>query len=105
MGKRGIRSRWTVGKTHISPTMPKEPNGRTSPLMPIQPRDILRLARIPTLPTPDFCLGAIDLDVTGRATGVWFAGIGAADVGDFEHHVRFPVFVPERDADIGATVT
>ena len=70
----------------------------------IQPRDVLRLTRVTALTRPDLRLRAIDLDVAWGTAGVRLAGICAADVGHFEHHVCLPVFVPERDADIGSTV-
>lgn len=84
--------------------MSEKPDCGTVPRIPIQSRDILSLTRVAALAGPDLCFRTIDLDVAGLTAGVRFAGIRAADVGDFKHHVRLPVFVPERDADVGSTV-
>ena len=90
--------------THISPAIPKEPDRGAMPGISIQSRNIFRLPRISALTGPDLRLRAVDLDVTGLTAGVWFAWVGAADIGDFEHHVCLPVFVPERDADIRSAI-
>ena len=48
----------------------------------------------------DLGFGAIDFDVGGLGAVGGIVGIGAADVGHFEHHVGCAVFFPERDADV-----
>lgn len=75
------------------------------PLITVQSRDIFGLSWVAALPGPDFRFRAINLDVARRAAGVRFAGVCAADISDLEHHVRFPVFVPEGDADIGSAIS
>ncbi len=75
------------------------------PRITVQSRDIFGLSWVAALPGPDFRFRAINLDVARRAAGVRFAGVCAADIRDFEHHVRFPVFVPEGDTDIGSAVS
>ena len=75
------------------------------PRVTVQPRDVLYLARVTPAPRPDLSLRAIDLDVAGLSAGIWLAGIGTADVGDFEHHVSLPVFIPEGDANVRSAVT
>lgn len=49
--------------------------------------------------------GSVDFDVGGGCAVGWVVGVGAADVGDFEHHVRGSIFFPERDANVLHTVT
>ena len=85
--------------------MAEEPDRGTTPCIPIQSRDVLRLAWVTALAGPYLRLRTINLDVAGLTAGIGFVGIGAADVRDFEHHVRLPVFVPEGYADVGSAVT
>lgn len=91
--------------TYIRPAISEEPNCGTMPRITVQSRDIFGLSWVAALPGPDFRFRAINLDVARRAAGVRFAGVCAADIRDFEHHVRFPVFVPEGDTDIGSAVS
>lgn len=85
--------------------MSEEPDGRPMPRISTQTRDVLCLAWIAALTRPDLRFRAINFDVAWLTAGIWLAGIRAADVGYFEHHVCFPMFVPERDADVGTTVS
>lgn len=85
--------------------MPEEPNGRLRPRIPTQPRDILSLARVATLTGPNLRFRAVDFDVARLKAGIWFAGIRAADIGDFKHHVRLPVLIPKGYADVWSAVT
>ena len=75
------------------------------PLISSQSRNIFSQARVAALSSPNLRFRSVDLDVTRRAAGVGLVWVGAANVGDLEHHIGFPVFVPEGDADIGSAVT
>ncbi len=39
--------------------------------------------------------GSVDFDVRRGCAVGWVVGVGAADIGDFEHHVRGSVFFPK----------
>ena len=49
--------------------------------------------------------GPINLNISRGGTVGWVLGVSAADIGNFEHHIRGSVFFPERDANILHAVT
>ena len=77
--------------THIGPTFHEEPPNLFRVLVAL--RSTANLFH-------NLCLGAIDLDV-GRCRAVSrIVGVRGADIRDFEHHVREPVFPPKGDTNV-----
>lgn len=77
--------------THIGPTFHEEPPNLSGILVALRSAvDLFHNLR----------LGTIDLDV-GRCRAVSrIVRVRGADIRDFEHHVREPVFPPKRDTNV-----
>ena len=90
----GRKGKGEEGTTYIVPTFGEEPPDLFGVFVPGE----FWIAVLEVF--HDLGFGAIDFDVGGFGAMARIVGIGAADVGYFEHHVGRTVLFPEGDADV-----